>query len=74
MAHHLLVQAVHEKVEAVAPIEGVSLESMTDKTKWIVKFKAEATQAEKDAAATAITDFDIAAEEAILEAIEPSLI
>lgn len=74
MAHHLLAQAVHDKVVAVAPIDGVSLGSWTDKAKWVVTFKAEATDAQKTAAATAITDFDIAAEEAALEEISPSLI
>jgi hypothetical protein len=74
MAHHLLAKVIHEKVVAVAPIVGVSLGSWTDKAKWHVVFKAEATDAEKTAAATAITDFDIAAEEAILEAETPSMI
>jgi len=68
MAHPRLGLAVHDKVAAVAPIDGVSLGSYTDKTKWVVMFKPEATEAEQAAAADAITAFDIAAEEVILEA------
>lgn len=75
MAHHRLASAVHDKVAAVAPtIEGVSLGSQTDKTKWTIMFKSGTHASTKAAAQEVIDDFDIAAEEAILEAIEPSLI
>ena len=74
MPHHMLAQAVDAKVAAIAPIEGVSLGSYTDKSTWTVTFKSEATQAQKDAAADAIVAFDIEAEEALLEAVMPSLI
>ena len=75
MAHHRLVRAVHDKVAVVAPtIEGVSLGSNTDKTKWKVMFKKGTHASTKAAAAVVIDDFDITAEEAILRAIEPSLI
>ena len=75
MAHHLLVSAIHSKVAAVAPtIEGVSLGSQTDKTKWDVTFKKGTHASTKAAAAAVIDAFDIPAEEAILEAITPSII
>ena len=75
MAHHLLAQALHDKVVAVAPtIRGVSMGSFSDKSTWVVHFKSGTHQTTKDAAAAEITAFDIDAESAILEAITPSII
>lgn len=46
---------IHAKVSAAAPISGVSLGSLTDKTTWSVKYQDSATDEQK-AAAQAIID------------------
>ena len=69
MPDHLAL-VLHEQIAMVAPIVGVSLQVRGDKTKWIVEFLPEATQAEKDAAAAVVSAFDIAAEDAARAAKE----
>lgn len=59
---------IHEKVEAVAPIEGVSVGVRGDKLTWRVDFLRSATAAQRRDAQDVIDAFDIAAEDAILEA------
>jgi len=44
-------------LKAVAPIHGVSVGNKEDKATWRIDFKPEATQAEKDAAASVLANF-----------------
>lgn len=45
---------LHEQVAAVAPITGLDFGSLSDKSTWTVQFKAEATDAQKQAAQAVI--------------------
>lgn len=59
MAADNLAMRLHDAVEKVAPIDGVSLESKRDKSTWRIDFKKEATQKQKDAAQKVIDEFEI---------------
>jgi hypothetical protein len=50
-------------IRAVAPIVGVSVGRHEDKATWRVDFAPEATQSQRDAAASVIASFDFAATE-----------
>ncbi len=53
-----LVQ-LHDAIAAVCPIDGISTGVWTDKTTWRVDYQASATDAQKQAAQTVVTNFDI---------------
>ena len=55
----LMLDALHAAIEAVAPIDGVSVGSRSDKGTWRVSFKHEATDDQKAAAASVVAAFDI---------------
>lgn len=59
---------LHERVATVAPIVGVSIGRRDDKATWRIDFAAEATQAERDAAAAVVASFDVAAVESAEQA------
>ncbi len=65
-----LIQKLHGVVEAVAPIFGVSVGDTLNKATWRIDFKPEATQQQRDDAAAVVAAFDVAAEEATLQAAE----
>lgn len=50
---------VHAKAAAVAPISGVSLGSLTDKTTWRVQYQDSATDTQKAAAQSVIDAIDL---------------
>jgi hypothetical protein len=50
-------------IRAVAPIVGVSIGRQEDKTAWRVDYAPEATQSQRDAAASVVASFDVAATE-----------
>jgi hypothetical protein len=54
---------IHIAVAAVAPIDGVSLGQIKDKSTWRIDFKPEATSAQRQAAQGVIVNFDVALEE-----------
>lgn len=45
---------LHARIAAVCPILGVTATSLTDKTKWVIRFAPTATAAQQAAAATAV--------------------
>ena len=59
-----LTGALDTALRAVAPIIGVSIGHRDDKATWRVDFAPEVTQPERDAAASVIASFDVAAVEA----------
>lgn len=50
--------ALHDKVSEVAPITGVSLGKIDDKSTWKIIFKPEATPEQRAAAAQIVREFD----------------
>jgi hypothetical protein len=56
-----LALRVHEAIEKVCPIDGVSLKNEKDKKSWRIDFKKEATPAEKQAARQTLNNFDVSA-------------
>jgi len=54
-----MLDALHTAIEAVAPIDGVSVGSRADKSSWRVAFKPEATDQQKANAAAVVAGFDI---------------
>lgn len=59
-----LAPLVEKAVAVVAPIHGVSIGKMLDKSTWRISFKSEATDAERRAAQLALDNFDVAKAEA----------
>jgi hypothetical protein len=57
-ARMTLQVAVDQAVRAVCPIHGVSFGSLTDKTKWRIDFKDEATTEQRAAASAVVAGFD----------------
>lgn len=53
-----MLDALHTAIEAVAPIDGVSVGSRADKSSWRVAFKPEATDEQKAAAASVVAAFN----------------
>lgn len=47
-------------VTAVCPVESISFPRRADKSTWIIKFRTEATAAQRAAAQTVIANFDLA--------------
>jgi HD-GYP domain-containing protein (c-di-GMP phosphodiesterase class II) len=58
-----LAVRVHAAVAAVAPIDGVSIATPSDKSTWRVDFAPEVTQSERDAAGAVISAIDADAPE-----------
>ena len=58
---------LHAEIEAVCPIQGVSIGKVDDKKTWKVHYADLATQEQKDAAQAVINAFDWAAAEAEAE-------
>ena len=54
-----MLDALHAAIEAVAPIDGVSVGSRADKATWRVSFKPEATDEQKAAAASVVAAFNL---------------
>lgn len=52
--------AIHDKIAAICPIDGLSIGRATDKSTWRIDFKKQATDSERQAARE------------LLEAINPS--
>lgn len=59
-----MIQKLHEAIAAACPIDGVSVGRKNDKSTWRIDFRAEATDAQKDAARAVLAAFDVAAAEA----------
>ena len=59
-----MIEQLHAQVAEVAPIIGVSIGRQNDKGTWRIDFAPEATQAQRDAAASVVAAFDVAAVEA----------
>ena len=53
-----LAQRLHAQIAAVAPIEGVSIGTLNDKTTWRIDFLPTATAAQKAAARAVLAAFD----------------
>jgi len=53
-----MLDALHAAIEAVAPIDGVSVGSRSDRATWRVSFKPEATDEQKAAAASVVAAFN----------------
>ena len=68
-----LTAALDTALRAVAPIIGISIGRMDDRRTWRIDFAPEATQSQRDAAASVIAAFDVAAVEAA-EAAEAAAI
>ena len=49
-------------IKSVCPIHGVSIGRKDDKSTWMVHFKDEATQSQRDAAMSAVAAFDVQAQ------------
>lgn len=54
-----LASRIHEAIEQVCPIEGVSIEDKTDKKTWRIQFKSTASSEQKAAAQKVIDAFDL---------------
>ena len=57
-----ITNTVHLLIAQVAPIDGISLGSYTDKSTWRIDFQDTATAVQRQAAQDAIIAFDAAAE------------
>jgi hypothetical protein len=55
------LEALVSSVRNAAPIEEMSVGLLEDKTTWLVRFREEATQAQRDAAQAAMDAFDYTA-------------
>lgn len=62
------ISKLHAAIAAVCPIDGVSVGRKADKATWRIDFKAEATDAQKDAARAAMEGFDFAVAKAAQDA------
>lgn len=49
---------IHEAVEEVCPIDGISIEDAKDKKTWRIDFRSTATDEQKKAARQVVKDFD----------------
>lgn len=58
-----ITSLLHERIESVCPISGVSLGSHNDKSTWRINFRPEATPVQRAAAQTVLDAFDVATEE-----------
>ena len=59
----LLPEVIHKQVAAVAPISGVSIGRLDDKSTWRIDFKPEATVQQRTDAQAVVGAFDVALEE-----------
>lgn len=57
---------LHAAIQAVCPIDGVSVEDWNNKPAWHIEFAPAATPGQRDAAAAVVAGFDVAAAEASL--------
>jgi hypothetical protein len=55
----LTASDIHAKLAAVAPIDGISIGSSTDKSTWIIQFQDSATDAQKTAAQAVLDAIDL---------------
>jgi len=53
--------ALDERIRQVAPIDGVGIGSLADKSTWRIDFKPEATEPQRQAARDLVAAFDVAA-------------
>jgi len=60
----MLLDKLYAAISQVAPIEGVAIGVLNDKTTWRIDFDPSATDTQKAAAQAVIQAFDVAAEEA----------
>lgn len=60
-----LINKLYDQINAVCPIDGVSIGDKLDKSTWRVDLSSSATLAQKTAAQAVVTAFDIVAEELI---------
>lgn len=58
-----LAAKLHDAIEAVCPIDGVSIGRSDDASSWRIAFRPEATKEQKDAALAVLAAFDPAAPE-----------
>lgn len=58
-----LVEALDVKIKKVAPIDGVSIGQIDNKSTWRIDFKPEATPAQRRAAQGVVNGFDITVEQ-----------
>jgi hypothetical protein len=56
----MLANALHAAIEAVCPIDGVSIGRQDEKATWRIDFKDDATKEQRAAAASVIRSFDAA--------------
>ena len=59
----ILATVIDKKIRQVAPIDGVSLGSIPDKSTWRIDFKPEATVQQRTDAQAVVAAFDVALEE-----------
>lgn len=57
----MITALLHTAIQAVAPIDGVSIGNVNDKTTWHINFRAEATASQRDAAQLILLAFDVTA-------------
>ena len=58
-----ILEVLDSKIRVVAPIDGVSLGSLLDKSTWRIDFKPEATVQQRIDAQAVVDTFDVVAEE-----------
>lgn len=58
------------KIKEVSPVHGVSVGDPSDKSTWRIDFKAEATQAQRDAAQAVVDGFDFQKEKVVADLVE----
>lgn len=56
-----VAQRLHEAIEEVCPIDGVSIADKDDKKTWRIDFKATASSVQKEAAKQVLRNFDVSA-------------
>ena len=61
---------LHQRLSTVAPITGVSLGMLADKTTWRIDFRPEATSQQQADAQAVVDAFDVAVEEQKLKDAE----
>ena len=59
----MIPKILDARIRAAAPIDGVSVGRLSDKSTWRIDFKPEATLPERQAARAAITSFNVTIEE-----------
>lgn len=65
-----VIRQLHLIVEAVCPIDGVSIGRKDDKSTWRIDFKTEATPAQQQAARDVVLAFDVFLKEREIERLE----